>query len=262
MHDSPAPLLREFNRQDPRLGRRQHLDARSLPFMVERVPVELRRPLRSIRHGRSLRILDQGALGACVGFAAVGLLGTAPADSLDEILGVAAYTDQDLARRAHDYAEALYAECTSLDPFPGTWPPEDTGTDGLTACKVLKARGVIAKYRHASTLAGLVELLQDGPVLMGMPWHERFFRPDENGRIDPEGWADSPEVGGHEVVIEGVALDGREPTALDRALFICANSWSEKWGPLGGRFLMGGRTYELLRPGIDLRQPFGSVVVG
>lgn len=257
MHDSPTPLLRDFDRQDPRLGRRQQLDARSLPFMVERIPAELRRPLRSTRWGRSLRILDQGDLGACVGFASTGLLGTAPFDCLDEVLGVTAYTDGDLAKRAHDYAEALYSECTAKDPYEGAWPPEDTGTDGLTACQVLKARGVIGAYRHASTLRGLVELLQDGPVLMGMPWHERFFEPDHEGRIDPVGWADTPEVGGHEVVIEGVALDAHEPAALDRALLICANSWSERWGMMGGRFLMGGRTYELLRSSIDLRQPFG-----
>jgi hypothetical protein len=235
------------------------LDARSLPYMVERTPPELRRPLRSKRWGRALPILDQGQVGACVGFAATGLLGSAPADVLNEALGLMIYTDREIAAAATDYALALYAETTAADPYEGTYPPDDTGTDGLSVCQVLRRRGVISAYRHASTLRGLVELLQDGPVLMGMPWRERFFEPTEDGHIDPEGWADTEEVGGHEVVVEGVSLAREEPANLARAVFIVANSWSASWGPLGGRFLMNGQTYLELRDSIDLRQPMVGI---
>lgn len=260
MHDSTTPLLRDFPRTDPRLGRRMQLDARSLPYMIERQPEELRRPLRSVRWQRQVPILDQGDVGACVGFASTGLLGTGPFYVLDELIGVSAYTEEEHAiEKATAYALGLYSECTAEDPYEGTYPPEDTGTDGLTACQVLAERGVIAKYRHASTLRGFVELLQDGPVLMGMPWYQAFFEPADSGRIDPEGWADTEVAGGHEVCVTGVQLDTHRPRELDRATFIVANSWGTSWGKRG-YFAMGGRTYELLRDDIDLRQPLAAPV--
>lgn len=255
MHEDPTPLLEIPARLDPRLGRLRQLDTRSLSYMIERTPAELRRPIRSVRWRSTLPILDQKNLGACVGYASTRLLATGPFNVLGGLIGVDAYTDPSTAEKASGYAEALYGECTLSDPFEGSWPPDDTGTDGLTACKVLKRRGVITAYRHASTLRGLAELLQDGPVLMGMPWFGRFFEPDPgSGRIDPVGWADTENAGGHEVVIEGVLLDAHRPTELDRAVFTCPNSWSPSWGK-GGYFTVGGRTLELLRHQIDWRQP-------
>lgn len=245
MHDAPQPLLREYPRTDPRLGRKLQLDARSLPFMVTAAAP---RTLRSVHWPRPLPILDQGDLGACVGFAATGALGSVPLASFEH--AAALLPDAEMARA---FARDLYSETTAIDPFDGAWPPEDTGTDGLSVCKVLKRRGVISSYRWASSLAGLVTLLQDGPVLMGMPWHAAFYEPDaETGRIDPTGWEDSELLGGHEVEIVGVRLD---PSGdLERAVFLVANSWGAGWG-MAGYFTMGGRTYTLMRDHVDLVQP-------
>lgn len=253
MHDAPTPLTKDYPRRDRRLGRRMQLDARSLPFMIERTPPELRRPLRSVHWSRSLPVLDQGDLGACVGYAATGALATEPWDILDGVLRLSVYTAADFITQAGGYAQALYSETTRHDPFPGDWPPDDTGTDGLSVAQVLKARGVIRAYRHASTLRGFAQLLQDGPVIMGMPWLDTFYDPDGHGRIDAEGWEAGGLAGGHEVQVIGLDLYDFEPTKLEAATFQCVNSWGDSWGLLG-RFTMRGATYQALRDDIDLRQ--------
>lgn len=273
MHTSPTPLVRPYPHH-PLLGRNMQLDARSLqgPRLIENVASLWRQRLRSVHWPRRLAILNQGALraalerygiaedalGCCVAMATTGLLGTAPHDHIAEILGLSRYTDGTEAERATDWALAFYADCTEADPFAGSWPVDDTGTDGLTACKVAKARGLISSYRHASTLRGLVTMLQDGPVLLGVPWRERFFEPDRHHRIDPVGWADTAEAGGHEIEVVGVELWRNDPDQLDRAVFRFANSWGTSWAEDGYAYF-GGRTYELLRSGIDVRQPlFGN----
>lgn len=249
MHTDPQPLIKTFERRDPRLGRVQVLDARSLAYMVERIPEELRRPLRSVVHERPAPILNQGNLGACTGFAGTGWMGSCPALMLDDVIGADMAVDD-----AEEYARGLYSQATTLDPFEGEWPPDDTGSSGLAICKALKARGLISSYRWASTLRGFVQLLQDGPVLLGMPWHEAFFEPTPEGRIDPVGWADSEVVGGHEVLVRGVTLDTDQPKDLERAVFLADNSWGESYG-IDGRFTFGGRTYNLMRHDCDLKQP-------
>jgi hypothetical protein len=60
MHTAPEPLLREYPRTDPRLGRKLHLDARSIPFISKAADP---RALRSVHWPRPLPILDQGDLG-------------------------------------------------------------------------------------------------------------------------------------------------------------------------------------------------------
>lgn len=234
MHDDPTPLVKEYPRLDPRLGRKMQLDARSLPFMVERAPLV---PPTSKHWARRLGILDQGELGSCVGNAATGALATEPLS----------YRWQSTIK-AEAFAVRLYKDCTLADPFDGQYPPTDTGTDGLTACQVLKKRGLIGSYRHASTLSGLVQLLQKGTVLMGTAWLDEFFEPDEDGFID-SGSMGSAVAGGHEFELIGVDLKG----ALADAVFTAANSWGPDWGQKG-LFKFRAATYLELRSDTDLRQ--------
>lgn len=245
MHTALEPLIREYPRTDPRLGRKLHLDARSLPYVRTAADP---RTLRSVEWSRSLGILDQGQVGACVLFTMAGILGTSP---LYHFPGIRELIASDPSGLALD----LYEVTTAEDPFPGAWrrdgSGEDTGTDGLSAARVLKREGVISSYVHGTNLAQLVTMLQDGPVAMGMPWFEAFFSPQRDGRIDPEGWADSEIAGGHEVQIVGVEL---APNGiLEHAVFTCANSWGTGWG-MRGFFRMGAYTYTLLRQDIDLIQ--------
>lgn len=236
----------EVPRAGSRLGRNLWLDARSLAHMVENDVQEMGRILTDTSWERVLPILDQGDLGSCTGNAAAGALGTQPFfDAVGDVLPSA--TD---ATQAEEFAVQLYSDATVVDGVPGTYPPDDTGSSGLAICKVLKSRGTIAGYRWARSPYGLLQLLQNGPALQGMPWYAAFYEPDTNGFIDADPrWASSGIAGGHEVEVLGVELDTRD--AFDSVLTY-ANSWGAGWGD-SGRFRMRLRTYEKLS-GVDLKQ--------
>ena len=72
-------------------------------------------------------ILNQGAIGACTGFAVAGLLGRRGADGL-----------------------RIYALATRLDTFPGTYPAQDTGSTLTAALKAARKLG----YIHSFTVIG------------------------------------------------------------------------------------------------------------
>jgi hypothetical protein len=99
-------------------------------------------------------ILDQGALGSCTGNAAAGALGT---DPLYNTLP-AGHPPLD-----EDFAVRVYSAATKIDPWPGDYPPDDTGSDGLSAAKACKALGLIPGYLHATSLDGMQAALQDTP---------------------------------------------------------------------------------------------------
>lgn len=191
------------------LGRIVHHDPRSKMFLYE--PVD--KPVRNVVWQRFSPIIDQGDLGCCTGAAMAGWLGCAPHR---------ANTEQangfDL-----EYAHKLYSLATHLDPFPGYWPPTDTGSSGLAVAKAAKQFEDISSYRWATSAYGLVKALQSGPVIIGIPWYEGMFTPDRDGRIWPAGAV----VGGHEVLIRG--LSGRD--------LLLSNSWGDSWGMGGEAFL-------------------------
>ncbi len=243
-------LYRRFDEvvhEGMRLGRNLWMDARSLAFMVENDVSEMGKSLQSQEWERVIAILDQGHLGSCTGNAGTGALGTQP---LYDACGRAALPDPADAISGEEFAVTLYSEATKVDAYQGEYPPDDTGSSGLAICKVLEARGIISGYRWARTPYGFLRLLQNGPVLQGMPWYNAFFDPDSAGFIDSDpSWASSGLAGGHEVVAIGVELDMQD--AFNSAITY-ANSWSASWGD-AGRFRMRLRTYEQLSS-VDLKQ--------
>lgn len=230
-----------------RLGRNMWLDGRSLAHMVENDVREMGKPLADQEWERPLVILDQGKIGSCTGNAGTGALGTQP---YFDAVGKEVLPSPDDAAAAEEFAVQLYSDATKADGYPGVYPPDDTGSSGLAICKVLKARGTITGYRWARSAYGLLRLLQNGPVLQGMPWYEAFFQPDADGYIDSDPkWLSSGVAGGHEVEAIGVQLDDSDAF---NSTIIYANSWGTGWG-LEGRFKMRLRSYEQL-DGIDLKQ--------
>jgi hypothetical protein len=230
-----------------RLGRNQWLDAASLAHMVENDVQEMGKPLSDQEWERVLVILDQGQLGSCTGNAGTGALGTQP---FYDAVGSDVLPAPDDGKAGEEFAVQLYSDATKADVYAGEYPPDDTGSSGLGICKVLKARGTIRAYRWARTPYGLLRLLQNGPVLQGMPWYNAFFQPDSDGYIDADPtWPSSGIAGGHEVEAVGVELDTSDAFS---STIIYANSWGPGWG-LEGRFKMRLRTYEQMG-GVDLKQ--------
>lgn len=232
-----------------RLGRHLWLDARSLPYMVERSVTAMSTPLKNQNWERIIPILDQGQLGSCTGNAGTGLLGTEP--FYDKVGNTALGTGDLDPTACEKFAIQLYSDATKADPYPGTYPPTDSGSSGLAICQVLKTRGTIKSYNWAQTAHGFLQLLQWGPVMMGLSWYEAFFEPDNNGFIDSnQHWSTSGLAGGHEVEVVEVELD---TTNVNNSVLTCCNSWTTSWGD-AGRFRIRLSTYNALH-GVDLKQP-------
>lgn len=209
--------IRRYDNADPRLGRHVLHDSRSLAYQVA---AKDPRTLTSVRHHTNIPTLDQGNLGSCTGNAATGALGT------DGFWGagsgvlstVDALTDE-------AYAVGVYSDATKLDPWPGTYPPSDTGSDGLSVAKVLKNRGLISGYQHATSLNAALTALADGPVLIGSDWHQDMFNPDADGRLHITGAI----AGGHEYILDELDVTNQRVWMH--------NSWGESWGVQGRAYL-------------------------
>lgn len=193
-----------------RLGRSVEHDERSKAFRAVTAPV----PLRNRMHRRWGPLLDQGTVGACTYFGLLNALHRRP-----------------LYRPKQRYtnAEGLsgYSRATEIDPFPGTWQPDDTGSSGLAACKVAQERGLISSYDHAFGLQQTLQALVDSPVMVGTVWLESMFDVPASGIIECRG----AEVGGHLYVLSGIDVD-YELVRID-----CA--W-RRWG-------VGGQQWAWLR---------------
>lgn len=196
-------------------GRHVLHDARSLEYdaatLVEHVTTK-----RTTYHWRQAEIWDQGQVGACTAFAALGLMMTEP-----------------FYRPTHHFigrdALQFYGAETTLDDaqIPGHYPPDDTGSTGLWSMKLLKIQGLITGYRHAFSVDTVKKLLQVTPVSFGFPWYNSMFDPDSKGHLIVD--LTSGLAGGHQLV--GSAVD------FEAGGVELTNSWGAGWGRQGKAFL-------------------------
>lgn len=221
------------------LGRHVHHDSESRRYAVAAPAGDL----RPVFHRRRIPIFDQGDLGACTGMAAVGILGT------DQYLRDPEPTIRD--------ALHVYSEATRIDPFDGAYPPTDTGSDGLSAAKVLQREGWISGYQHTFSLAEALAALQLRPLMVGTVWTEGMFEPDASGRVAASG----AQVGGHEYVVDEYVPAGVPATSDPQAklswsapMVGCTTSWGEGFG-VRGRFFLSVKTFG------DLLAGDGDVIV-
>lgn len=199
------------------LGRLVEHDERSkaYPFKAARATT-----FKSVQHQSHIGILDQGSSGSCVGHATVAAVASDPF-----WLPVAS------RKLDHDLAMRIYADATTMDPWPESYDLAtgvvDTGTSGLAGAKAAKVQGLISGYQWAFTFDDAMAALMQGPVITGIAWMSSFDRPDSEGNVTI-----TPQAtvrGGHEIAAVGFDAD--------KGRVVFQNSWGPGWGA-GGRFSM------------------------
>lgn len=215
MADDFTLKIHRFEPRDRRLGRHVVHDSRSLRY---RAPARDPRKLASVRHEVRIPVMDQGDVGSCTGHAGTAVIASAA-------FWTAAQAPLLAAGDPHTYAVGLYGDATALDPWPGQYVPDDTGSDGLSVAKVLHARGLISGYQHATSLAAALTGLAERVVMVGTTWLTGMYDPGPDGQLSVSGQA----VGGHEYALDEIDVE--------RQRVWMRNSWSDSWGQ-GGRAWM------------------------
>lgn len=153
------------------------------------------------------------------------------------------------------FAIVLYHMVTDQTGDPSQeWPPTDCGSTGLYVCEELERLKLIAGHKAAANAQAMLELLQEGTVIMGAPWFNAWMQPDAHGFVDGNGTPgdlqsaiDSGVAGGHETCI--TAIEQLSPNVVLRV----RNSWSSSWGDAGS-YRIHLSTLEMLSQDADFKQ--------
>ncbi len=219
----PTVIQRQQMAHHPLLGRNVNHDSRSRAY---RVASPTGTPLKAVRHRSHIDILNQGDIGMCTGASGVAAIYREP-------------YGHDPRRETGRYspnlagAIALYRAATEIDQFQGTYPPNDTGSDGLSIAKVLKKAGIISGYRWAFTIDEALAALQETPLITGLPWYNSMFEPSPMGLMNIDRASGS--AGGHELCVDEYIPDS--PANFTPAMVGGPNSWGPDWG-YGGRWYL------------------------
>lgn len=177
--------------EDPRLGRQIVHDPRSRSFAMA-ASID-----RSTWHDKAIRLYDpipnpNQEKGNCTG--------CSKAMQLNAVGNRVKGTVLDMAD-----ADTIYSLATKLDPFPGAYPPDDTGSSGLGASKAAQNLGIGGEYRWLFGGADeVIQAVMDGhAVSVGTWWYDSMFHKDAQGRVSPVG----AKAGGHQWTVRGYDLD-------------------------------------------------------
>jgi hypothetical protein len=234
-HGEHVVMLAEKAVEGRRLGRHVKHDPRSWLYPYK--PREAA-PLRSVRHERHIPVLDQGNLGSCTGNACEGAIGTSGLfEALPDNLKPST-TSEVLDERG---AIALYSRATEVDGYSGSYPPDDTGSDGLSVAKAAKERGLISGYTHAFSVEDAVQALMEQPIITGVDWYEGFDSPRPDGLLVLSGSV----RGGHELVLDELVIENPSDLLDPGNRVGGTNSWGPGWGS-GGHFYWDLPTWKKL----------------
>jgi hypothetical protein len=180
-----------YPRLDVRLGRNVVHDPRSRAF-PRAAAVD-----RSTWRDKAVRIYDplpnpNQPVGCCTGVDASVKLNAIGNRVKGRVLGM-------------DIALKVYSRATQLDPWMGSYPPEDTGSSGLAAAKAAVEFGLATEYRWLFRGADeVVQTIMEGePVGIGARWEWDMFEQDANGVIHLGGGL----AGGHQWTARGYDVD-------------------------------------------------------
>jgi hypothetical protein len=163
--------------------------------------------IHTVQHKHFGPILNQW-VGSCTGHSATQNLNCRPL----HIARKPYYNDSTAMR--------IYSRATQIDPWPGSYPPEDTGSSCLAAAKATKEFGFITAYRWAFGYDQMLAALMLNPVVIGTTWYDNMFEPNTLGFLDVSGRV----AGGHAYLVVGYSRVFKYFTIL--------NSWGN-WGRKG-----------------------------
>lgn len=180
--------------QSDLLGRQVVHDPRSRSFPLKAVtgPVD-----RSTWRDKAIRIYDptpnpNQEVGCCTGVAKCSQLNAVGNRVTGRVLKM-------------PDAERIYSRNTQIDPWEGSWPPDDTGSSALASCKTAQEFGLAREYRWI--FGGADEVVQniiEGRVIsVGTWWYWDMFDQDSRGLVTPTGGR----AGGHQWVARGYDVD-------------------------------------------------------
>lgn len=191
---SPKPKIyrQRIPSTDPRLGRHVIHDERSRGFAL---PVSID---RSTWRTKSIRLYDPSPnpnqiIGNCTGCAKAMMFNSVGNRVAGRVLTMAD-------------ADKIYSLATTIDPWPGSYPPDDTGSSGLAAAKAAQRLKIGGEYRWLFGGADeIVQAVMDGHVVnVGTNWYESMFT---NRYADGVPLTISGAVaGGHEWQVHGYNL--------------------------------------------------------
>lgn len=220
--DAHVQLLPETVVPGKPLGRHVHHDPRSLNYKVVSNGTRVSRS-----HRRYVGPFDQGQTGSCVGNATEGVLATAP------FYGRLKPQRQAGLQFNEAGAVSIYSLATQLDPYPGQYPPTDTGSDGLSGAKAAMKMGYIKGYQHITSIDAAWTAIQTVPFIMGTVWLTDMDNPDSNGIVHASGTV----RGGHEYEVFSYNAT--------KGLWGMWQSWGPDFG-IGGKFYMNDDSFQYL----------------
>jgi len=219
--------VHRFDPSDPRLGRHVHHDSRSLAHAF--LPKDAKPKGVNTFWGSGTGPLNQGQIGSCTGNAAAQWLNTDFAKQVRKLVNENHYFTE-------DDALDLYSIATTLDTEPGQYPPDDTGSDGVSVSKAGHQLGFLDKQYclHTFSFSSAQAGIERRPAIQGTIWTNDMYYP-RNGLVKVGKIVDSNIVGGHEYLFCGV--DYTEEVHIFR------NSWGDddEWEGCkpGGYFAIG-----------------------
>jgi hypothetical protein len=215
----------EDNEQhSPLLGRNKVHDPRSRGFAMPTKAID-----RSTWKDKVIRVYDplpnpNQSVGCCTGVAKCSQFNSIGNRRTGVVLGM-------------PEAEACYSRNSQIDPFQGSWPPEDTGSSGLASCKTAQEFEWGGAYYHL--FGGADEVVQNlmagKTISVGTYWYESMFYPTASGLVTVSGDI----AGGHQYLIRGYDVD------RDRVMGRC---W---WGAFRDFWMSRTDLNRLLREGGD-----------